>query len=414
MLKPSRLCLLVLCLALFTIDAGAQGLPEAAPEDVGISSDRLARVDQLMEKHVDASQIAGAISLVARNGKVVHFNAYGARNIATGEPMTTDTIVRIYSMSKPITSVALMMLYEEGAFHLDDPVEKYIPAFKNQQVYVEGPAANPVLRPVENKMTIRHLLTHSSGLSYGIFSNTVVDSLYRKETGRAWWPNLEKLATSMGSLPLLFEPGDRWYYSLATDVLGYLVEVLSGQPFDEFLHARIFDPLNMVDTGFFVPADKINRFAANHGIDNTGKLMVVDPPNGQFSQKPAFLSGGGGLVSTASDYVRFAQMLLNGGELDGVRILGRKTVEYMTVTHIDGVHAPGYGFGLGFSVRLEDKAPGVIGTPGTYGWNGAANTHYFADPEEQVIGIFMTQLMPYGRYPLLPNFRVALYQSLVD
>ncbi len=414
MFNNVRLYVLSFCLIAIAVDGMAQGLPVASPEDVGISVDRLARVNTMMEKYVDAGQIAGAVSLVARNGKIAHFNAYGVRNVATGEPMTKDTIVRIYSMSKPITSVALMILYEEGAFQLDDPVSKYIPAFENQQVYVEGPAANPVLQPVENEMTIRHLLTHTSGLSYGIFSNTPVDTLYRMETGMAWWADLETLGNAMGRLPLLFEPGERWHYSLATDVLGYLVEVLAEQPFDEFLQARIFDPLDMVDTGFYVPEEKLARFAANHTVDPNGKLMVIDPPNGQFSQKPAFLSGGGGLVSTASDYIRFAQMLLNGGELDGTRILGSKTVEYMTVNHIDGVHEPGYGFGLGFSVRLDDKGPGIIGTPGTYGWNGAANTHYFADPEEEIIGLFLTQLMPYGRYPLLPYFRVALYQALEE
>lgn len=407
--------MLTLGLLFLPISAIAQGLPEASPESVGISSERLERVNQLMAKYVDAEKIAGAISMVARNGKVVHFESYGKSNMATGDPMTLDTIVRIYSMSKPITSVAMMMLYEEGTFQLDDPVDKYIPAFSNQSVYVEGTAANPVLAPVKNKMTIRHLLTHTSGLSYGIFSNTPVDSLYRKSTGGTWWKNQQVMSETLGEMPLLFEPGERWHYSLATDVLGYLVEVLSGQSFDSFLQERIFDPLKMVDTGFYVPAEKIARFSANHGINADGSLLVVDAPaTGQFSKKGEFLSGGGGLVSTASDYIRFAQMLLNKGELDGVRLLGRKTVEYMTIDHISGVHAPGYGFGLGFSVRLDDMAPGVIGTPGTYGWNGAANTHYFADPEENLIGIFLTQLMPYGRYPILPDFRVALYQSLVE
>ncbi len=393
----------------------AQGLPQASPESVGISSERLGRVNDLMAKYVDSGKIAGAISLIARNGKVVHFESHGKSNMATGDPMELDTIVRIYSMSKPVTSVALMMLYEEGAFQLDDPVEKYIPAFADQQVFVEGTAANPVLAPVENKMTVRHLLTHTSGLSYGIFSNTPVDSLYRESTGGTWWKNQQVMTETLAGLPLLFEPGERWHYSLATDVLGYLVEVLSGQSFDTFLQERIFDPLKMVDTDFYVPAEKIDRFSANHGINADGSLMVVDAPaTGQFSRKGEFLSGGGGMVSTASDYIRFAQMLLNKGALDGVRLLGRKTVEYMTINHIDGVHEPGYGFGLGFSVRLDDKAPGVIGTRGTYGWNGAANTHYFADPEEDLIGIFLTQLMPYGRYPILPEFRVALYQALVE
>lgn len=409
------LSLLIICSIFVPATLIAQGLPTAAPEDVGISPDRLDRVNDMMAKYVDEGKIAGAISLIARKGKVVHFEAMGSRNASTGEPMELDTIVRIYSMSKPITSVALMMLYEEGAFRLDDPVEKYIPAFENQQVYVEGPSANPVLRSVKNKMTVRHLLTHTSGLSYGIFSNTPVDTLYRKATGNQWWADQKVMSEKLGALPLLFEPGERWHYSLATDVLGYLVEVLSGQSFDVFLQERIFGPLKMVDTGFHVPVDKVDRFAANHGVSPSGELIIVDnPANGQFSRMPSFLSGGGGLVSTASDYIRFAQMLLNGGELDGVRLLGRKTVEYMTQNHIDGFHAPGYGFGLGFSVRVDDKLAGVVGTKGAYGWNGAANTHYFADPEEEVIGLFLTQLMPYGRYPLLPYFRIALYQSLVD
>ncbi len=414
-MKRGFISLLVVGCFLCPMQTIAQGLPEASPESVGISPERLDRVNQLMHKYVDSDRIAGAITLIARKGKVVHFEAAGKQGINGDAPMAPDTIVRIYSMSKPITSVALMMLYEEGAFQLDDPVAKYIPAFEDQQVFTGGTADNPELTPVKRKMTVRHLLTHTSGLSYGIFSNTPVDTLYRRTTGRSWWPNQKEMSEKLGQLPLLFEPGERWHYSLATDVLGYLVEVLSGESFDTFLQQRIFDPLKMVDTGFYVPADKLDRFAANHGIKPDVSLMVVDAPaTGQFSQKPNFLSGGGGLVSTASDYIRFAQMLLNGGELDGVRILGRKTVEYMTTNHIDGVHAPGYGFGLGFSVRLEDKAPGVIGTTGTYGWNGAANTHYFADPEEELIGLFLTQLMPYGRYPILPEFRVALYQSLTD
>ncbi len=414
-MKKGVLLLLLIGWFISPILLSAQGLPEASPESVGISSERLERVNKLMHKYVDSERIAGAVTLIARKGKVVHFESMGKQSIAGDAPMTPDTIVRIYSMTKPITSVALMMLYEEGAFHLDDPVEKFIPAFENQQVFVGGTADNPKLEPVKNKMTVRHLLTHSSGLSYGIFSNTPVDTLYRRSTGGTWWADQKVLSETLGEMPLLFEPGERWHYSLATDVLGYLVEVLSGQAFDDFLQERIFGPLKMVDTGFYVPADKIDRFASNHGIGPDGNLIVVDPAaTGQFSRDPGFLSGGGGLVSTASDYIRFAQMLLNGGQLDGVRILGRKTVDYMTINHIDGVHAPGYGFGLGFSVRLEDKAPGVIGTTGTYGWNGAANTHYFADPEEELIGLFMTQLMPYGRYPLLPEFRVALYQALED
>ena len=412
-MKLTRLLLPAVLLLLLPSLAVAQGLPMASPEAVGISGERLHRVDQLVSKYVDAAQIAGAVTLIARQGKVVYFEAQGKSNVANGKPMTHDTIVRIYSMSKPITSVALMMLYEEGAFQLDDPVEMYIPAFENQQVYVEGPASLPVLKPAKNKMTIRHLLTHTSGLSYGIFSSTAVDTMYRKATGGSWWANQEALANTLGPMPLLFEPGERWHYSLATDVLGYLVEVLSGRSFDSFLQQRIFDPLKMVDTGFYVPADKIDRFA-NHGINDDGSLLVVDDPaTGQFSKKPSFLSGGAGLVSTASDYVRFAQMLMNGGELDGARLLGRKTVAYMTQNHINGVHEPGYGFGLGFSVRIDDKDAGVIGTKGTYGWNGAANTYYFADPEEELIGIFMTQLMPYGRYPILQGLRIALYQALV-
>ena len=299
---------LVALLALLPRILIGQGLPETKPAEVGVSEDRLERVSEMMAKYVDEGKIAGAISLIARKGKVVHFEAQGQRNAATGEPMTIDTIVRIYSMSKPITSVALMILYEEGAFQLDDPVEMYIPAFEEStSLSLKEPAANPVLQPVENKMTVRHLLTHTSGLSYGIFSNTPVDTLYRQSTGGQWWPNQKEMTNKIAGLPLLFEPGDRWHYSLATDVLGYLVEVLSGQSFDTFLQERIFDPLKMVDTGFYVPADKMDRFAANHGIEPDGNLIVVDDPaTGQFSRNPSFLSGGGGLVSTASDYVRFA------------------------------------------------------------------------------------------------------------
>ncbi len=408
------------CFAIFmlgllylAIPAVGQSLPQTAPEDVGLSSVRLERLNAAMQHYVDENKLAGIVTMVARRGEVVHFEEFGMMDREANKPMHHDTIFRIYSMTKPIVTVALMMLYEEGRFHLDDPASKYISEFKDLKIYQEGDDGPHLVEP-DRAMTIRDLLTHTSGLTYGSFSNTHVDSLYRQ--ARVLRSNtLADMIQKLSEIPLLNQPGEAWHYSVATDVVGYLVEVLSGQPLDAFLAERIFQPLGMVDTGFHVPADKIDRFAANYRVTPTENLRLADAPaTSRFATPTTFFSGGGGLVSTASDYLRFSQMMLNGGELDGARLLSRKTIELMTMDHIGEEFAPGYGFGLGVRVCVDLAHGQQIGSKGEYGWAGAANTYFFIDPKEELIGIFMTQLSPFGFYPSADDFKVAVYQAIVD
>lgn len=404
---------LMLVLGLYlAIPAVGQSAPTTAPEVVGLSSARLERLTAAMQGYVDDGKLAGTLAMVARRGQVVYFEDYGLMDREAEKPMQHDTIVRIYSMTKPIVSVALMMLYEEGRFHLDDRAAKYIPEFQNLQVYEAGDDGPTYVAP-NREMTVRDLLTHTSGLTYGFFSTTHVDTLYR-EAGIFNGPTLADMVQTLSEIPLLNHPGEQWHYSVATDVVGYLVEVLSGQPLDAFLDERIFQPLGMVDTGFYVPAGKIDRFAVNYQVSPTGLQLADAPATSSFAAPSTFFSGGGGLVSTASDYMRFAQMMLNGGELDGARLLSRKTVELMTMNHIDEEFAPGYGFGLGVRVMVDLAHGQQIGSEGEYGWAGAANTYFFIDPEEELIGIFLTQLFPFGFYPSADDFKTAVYQAIVD
>lgn len=392
-----------------------------SPEEVGFSSQRLARINTKMQHYIDEHKLAGITSLIARRGKVVHFEKFGMADIDAGTPMAADTIFRIYSMTKPITSVAALMLFEEGALRLNDPVATYLPEFKETKVLGPDGKLVPMARP----MTIRDLLTHTAGLSYGFDGNFGIDQLYSQHV---WGPMAANpgptLAEWIGSIarqPLYFQPGTRYLYSLATDVLGYLVQVVAGMPFDDFLQERIFAPLGMVDTAFAVPSAKLARFAATYGPQEGGGLKVTDvPADSKFARPAARLSGGGGLLSTSGDYLRFAQMLLNKGELDGVRLLGRKTVELMTTNHLaDGVYvdndpATGLGFGLGVSVLLNLGKSQTLGSVGNYGWGGAANTNFWIDPQEELIGILMLQFMPSGTYPVIPDFKILTYQALVD
>ena len=332
--------------------------------------------------------------------------------------MRADTIVRIYSMTKPITSVAVMMLYEQGLLRLNAPVSEYIQEFAGLRVC---DAAEPAGVEPSRAMTVRDLLTHTSGLSYG-WSDAPADKAIHAADVRSG--TLADMARKLGSIPLMHHPGDAWEYSLSTDVLGYLVQVVSGAPFDEYLRTEILEPLGMVDTAFHVPADKLDRFAANYGPDeDAGGLKVIDDPNtGRFTRPPSMPSGGGGLVSTAGDYLRLCQMMLNGGELEGVRLLGRKTVQHMTRDHLPphlcvrfgDDRRPSRGFGLGFSVVRDAGAGGEIGSDGAYAWGGAANTDFWIDPEESLIGMLLTQFMPSGTHPVAPEFRALAYQALVD
>jgi CubicO group peptidase (beta-lactamase class C family) len=395
----------------------------AKPEEMGFSSQRLARINTTMQRYVDEQKLAGIVTLVARRGKTVHFEKFGMADIEAGAAMQHDTIFRIYSMTKPITSAAVLMLFEEGRFRLADPVADHIPAFKNVKVldYTPGGALRTVdpVRPV----TIHDLLTHTAGLSYGFDKDLYTDELYRK-----LWETLDnnpsftlaEWVEGISKLPLVHQPGTRFRYSVATDVLGYLVQVVSDMPFETFLHERIFAPLGMDDTAFYVPEGKIQRFAANYGPREEGGLELIDAPRtSRFARPTKHPSGGGGLVSTAGDYLRFAQLLLNQGELDGVRLLGRKTVELMTTNglpagvHLDNDPTTGTGFGLGVSVLLDVGKGKMLGSVGNYGWGGAANTNFWIDPQEALIGILMLQFMPSNTYPVTPDFRILVYQALV-
>lgn len=397
----------------------------AHPEEMGFSTQRLARLASRMKRYVDDGQIAGIVSLIARRGRVVHFEKVGMANSAANQPMQDDTIFRIYSMTKPITSTAVLMLLEEGRFRLSDPVADYLPQFKDARVLDQGGIDGANLIVPRRPMTIRHLLTHTAGLSYGFDENFYVDRHYVERVWNAMDENpgmtLADWVGAMAKLPLAYHPGERYRYSVATDVLGYLVEVVSGQPFAQFLQQRIFEPLSMSDTFFTVPANKLKRFAANYGPDDNGGLKVIDEPSAShFAKETTRPSGGGGLLSTTGDYLRFAQMLLNQGELDGARLLGRKTVELMTTNHlpngvfVDNDPATGLGFGLGVSVLLDLGKSQTLASKGNYGWGGAANTNFWIDPQEELIGILMLQFMPSGTYPVIPDFRNLVYQALVD
>lgn len=394
-----------------------------SPEEVGLSGARLVKIDMLTQQYIDDGKLPGTITLVARKGEVAHFECQGKMDIEADKDVHEDTIFRIYSMTKPITSVALMMLYEDGHFQLDDPVHRFIPGFRNLKVYDNGKSV-----PAERAMTIRDLLTHTSGLTYGFLNQTPVDAMYR-ENAVENSDGLDQMVEKLGELPLLFTPGSRWSYSVATDVCGYLVQKIADTPFDEFLYEQIFEPLEMEDTGFVVPEDEVHRFAANYEHTDEDRLSLYDSPEtSPYLQKPKLCSGGGGLVSTAADYRKFAQMLLNKGQLEGTRLLGKKTVELMTTNHLPGntdlagmgqpvfseTPYDGIGFGLGFSVMLDPAKAQILGTPGEYAWGGAASTYFFVDPVEELVVILLTQLMPSSSYQIRRELRVLAYQAIID
>lgn len=393
------------------------------PEAMGFTSQRLARINTVMQRYVDEEKLAGIVTLVARRGKIVHFEKVGWANIEADQPMQFDTIFRIYSMTKPITSVAVLMLFEEGHFRLADPVADYLPSFKEMKVLERTPEGNQRLVDAERPITIHNLLTHTSGLSYGWDEIETTDTQYQAlwrelDTNPSF--TLQEWVETLAQIPLLFHPGSRYRYSMATDVLGGLVQAVSGMLFDEFLRQRIFAPLGMDETAFDVPAEKLARFAANYGPREEGGLKVIDTPQtSRYARPTRHPSGGGGLVSTTEDYLRFAQMLLNRGELDGVRLLGRKTVELMTTNGLPaGVYlnndpACGASFGLGVSLLEDVGKVQQLGSVGNYGWGGAANTNFWIDPQEELIGIIMLQFMPSDTYPVVVDFRNLTYQALV-
>ena len=399
------------------------------PEQVGLSSERLARIAGWAQRLVEDGKLAGITTAVIRRGQLAHLHSCGLADRAAGAAMTPDTMVRIYSMTKPLTSLAVLMLYEQGLFQLDDPVSRFLPAFTAMRVVSGGQRGQLETVPALRGITVRDLLTHTSGLTYGFLQSTLVDEAYREQgidfqTAEC---SLGELVERAAALPLLAQPGAEWNYSIATDVLGHLVAVLSGEPFDEFLRRRVIEPLGMVDTGFHVPAQKHARFAANYGRGKDGGLALLDDPaTSRFLAPPAICSGGGGLVSTVGDYLRFCQFMLNRGELDGIRLLGRKTVALMTANHLRGDMAAmgmprfsessyeGIGFGLGFSVMLDPARAQIVGTPGEFAWGGAASTAFWVDPAEDMAVVLLTQLMPSSAYPIRRELRVLAYAAITD
>jgi CubicO group peptidase (beta-lactamase class C family) len=392
----------------------------ANPEEVGFSTARLARIGAVMQRYVDEGKLAGMVTLVARRGAVVHFERFGLQDIAGGVPMALDTIFRIYSMTKPITCVALMMLYEQGLFHLNDPVTKFLPEFEQVKVLGDGGR----LEDPHRAITVHDLLTHLAGLSYGDYPNTgaPIDKLYDEANLFDTQITLQEMVRRIAGLPLAHQPGQGWRYSVATDVVGRLVEIISGASLADFMAREIFRPLGMEDTAYSVAPEKANRFATLYGQTEKGDLDVLDSVVGGTYTGVKLYAGGHGLVSTASDYLRFAQLLLNGGELDGVRLLGRKTVELMTINHVPaaclpltmGEPWPGFGYGLGFGVLMGLAQSGIMGSVGNFRWSGWANTHFWVDPQEQLIGILMLQYIPGGTYPVTDDFKTLVYQALVD
>ena len=398
---------------------------------LGFDPTRLARIGRHFQAYVDDGRLPGWQIQVSRRGEIAYRERYGWRDLENRLPIEDDTVFRIYSMTKPITSVAIMMLYEEGHFELNDPVAKFIPAFADMRVLTGGPAVKPVTRPATTPMRIMHLLNHTSGMSYGFHHIHVQDEIYRNagyEWGVPKGHTLEQCVDDWARLPLRFDPGERWNYSVATDVLGRLVEVISGQSLDRFMEERIFGPLGMKDTSFTVRGDLGSRLGALYVPGKDGKATRNDDFGDAVRGPVTFLSGGGGLLSTTADYHRFTQMLLRGGELDGVRLLGSRTLRHMTINSLPGgqdlkqigiplfaeVAFDGQGFGLGFSVLQDPIAAGTLGTRGEFAWGGAASTAFWVDPVEQITGIFMTQLLPSSAYPIRTQLRQLVYSSLVD
>ncbi|MFT7651767.1 MAG: CubicO group peptidase (beta-lactamase class C family) [Candidatus Azotimanducaceae bacterium] len=421
--------LLVLILATFGLlvsgIADAKPLPTVKAERQGMSTERLQRITDITQQYVDEGKLAGVITMVARRGKIVHFEAVGSKGAGDDTPLEKDDLFRIYSMTKPITATALMQLYEQGKFHLSDPVSKYVPELKDLKVL----NAEGELEPVKSEMTMQQLLTHTTGLSYGFNpKGDPVDKLYvEAELWKA--KDLDDFAVQLAKLPLKFHPGDQWHYSVAVDVTGLVVQRLSGQAFDAYLAEHIFEPLGMADTFFAVPDGKVDRFLPNHFLNpKDGKLTQITTAGDAAMQNyrdVSLFSGGGGLVSSTMDYMRWAEMMRNGGELDGVRILGPKTVKYMATNHLDasmvgggsgeqptlGAALRGFGFGLGFGLVTDTAAGGVMGSVGEFNWGGAAGTVFWIDPVEELVVVGMIQLMG-SPYSFRSDLKVATYQAL--
>ncbi len=398
------------------VDAAAAGLDEK----------RLGRIgDHLRSRYLDSGKIAGAQVAIVREGALGFFESFGLQDRERSVPVGDDAIWRLYSMTKPITGVAMMTLYEQGHFQLDDAVDRWIPEWKNMTVAEPDGNGGTNIVPAHRAPTIRDILTHTSGIGYGPGNNDLV-------LGERDWladHDLESMSKEFGAWPLRFQPGTRWLYSHGMDIAARLVEIMSGMSYDDYLKMAIFEPLGMVDTDFFVPEDKTARFAANYGRNARKELVLIDDPErSTYLRKPKLLNGGGGLVGTTADYVRFASMLANGGELDGARILGRKTLELMTSNHLAGdgemadfalpmgygeVGFAGAGFGLTVAVSKGPAATGVVGSAGEFMWGGAASTTFWVDPAEQLAVVFMTQLMPSGTFNFRGQLKTLVYGALL-
>jgi len=415
-------CALVCALALLAA-ADGRDLGVAEPDAVGMSAEGLDRLGAAMRARVDDGELAGVVTLVARHGKIVHFQAYGKQDIAAEQPVAEDTIFRIYSMTKPIAGVALMTFFEEGRFALDDPVEKFIPEFAGLKVAkAPGPEGMPEVEDPVHKMTIRELVSHTAGLTYGFFSRSQVDALYVRANVLDRNSTLKEMVDKLAEIPLRQQPGSAWHYSVAVDVQGYLVEVLAGKPFDEVLKERVFDPLGMNDTGFWVPPEKKARTSSMYQQRPGGDLTQM--PSDEYFTKPAHLSGGGGLVSTAMDYARFCQMLLNGGELDGVRILKPETVELMHTNqlpeNIDFINPmignPGNTFGIDFAIveQPDGETDHPLGK-GEYWWYGAGGTWFGINPVQDlfIIGMIQKFGVP-GPKELRVESKKLTYEAILD
>jgi CubicO group peptidase (beta-lactamase class C family) len=403
------------CLVLFATLLVSQPLPLSTPEKEGLSSDRLARLHAVFDRMVQDGKRSGAITMVVRNGKIADWKAYGFRDVERKLPMEKDSICRIWSMTKVITSVAAMLLVEEGKLALNDPVHRYIPELKTMKVLTGGTADKPELVEASRPITVKHLLTHTAGFTYAR-GDDPISQIYRR-TKVFDVSTLKDFAAKVATLPLVAHPGQKYNYGINTDVLGYVVEVVADMPFDRFVQTRILTPLKMNDTFFRMPGAKQQRLAKTYTMKD-GKL-TESPLGGDVGAIESVPFGGMGLYSTIADYARFGQMLLNGGQLDGVRLLSRKTVELMTVNHLNNLEVPyisasgAYGFGLGGSVRVDLAKGNIPGTLGQFGWDGAASTYFRMDPKERTVSLLFQQHMPFDT-PSLELFSTLVYQSIVD
>ena len=403
-------------------------------EAAGMDAGRLGRIDEhLQRSYIDPGKIAGCQVAVVRRGVVAHHSVLGLADRERNTPVAEDTVWRIYSMTKPVTAVALMTLYERGLFQLTDPVARWLPEWRDLKVAEPGPDGEPRLVDPARPLQVRDLMMHMSGIGYGA-GNADLDSgsLGRRGGSRGLRldHDLEAMVERLAATPLRFHPGRHWLYSLGLDVCGRLIEIMSGRSLDRFLEEEIFAPLGMVDTAFQVAGDRVDRFAACYGRNSRKELVLVDDPrDSAYLERPSFLAGGGGLVSTTADYLRFCRMLLEGGELDGRRVLGPKTIELMTTNHLPGgrsmvdfalpggygeVGFEGMGFGLGMAVNQSPAATGVIGTAGEYMWGGAASTTFWVDPAEELTVVFMTQLLPSGTFNFRGQLKALVYPAIVD